>query len=460
MNKFYSIFLTTALLNAGGTAFATDPATAVNTVKVFEDAVYYDGYNGTLFETEEAPGMVRHSNAIMAWKLTPEQIAKIGDNPTLFIEIGALCDDYDRMGNINIALVPKGSERYDYREVKRIEIARFITPFMNKNRQPDTVPYYYELPNLPLILHNSALNSEYDFWLEAEVFGVPYDAQAKITGCKKRNDTFSATAVIYSDDFTNATLAEECVLVPIFNRAPEVDGPVNFNTYREGAYDKKGLADRTWTFEVPEDVEDSRIMLIMTNHGAGENGEEYVRRIHFVYVDGEQVFGYIPGGVSCEPYRKYNTMGNGIYGSQPQPDSYWEDWNNWCPGQAVPIREISLGAMTAGSHTVRISVPGAQFYNNDGDYRPSLYFQGVKKGKLAAVGALSADEFEAVFNLDGKVLTVNGVNICELQIFTLEGALVHGTAGNTVDLSDFSNTPLIAVAIDAYGRTSTKKIIL
>ena len=65
---------------------------------------------------------------------------------------------------------------------------------------------------------------------------------------------------------------------------------------------------------------DAQIYLILTNHGAGDFGEEYNRRTHFIYLDGENILTYKPGGFSCEPYRRYNSQGNGIYGREPLPD--------------------------------------------------------------------------------------------------------------------------------------------
>jgi len=122
-------------------------------LQLFNEATFYDGY---LFEKNPdkdlQDGILRHSTSLYAVKLTDEQLALIGDSLRMNVFVKACCDNYDRIGNINLALVPKGAETYKPDETQRIELGRFITPFMNKNRQPDTVPYTYRLDYLSLIL--------------------------------------------------------------------------------------------------------------------------------------------------------------------------------------------------------------------------------------------------------------------------------------------------------------------
>ena len=37
------------------------------------------------------------------------------------------------------------------------------------------------------------MQKSFDFWIEFEIFGVPYAAQKQVEGCKDRNDTFYGT---------------------------------------------------------------------------------------------------------------------------------------------------------------------------------------------------------------------------------------------------------------------------
>jgi hypothetical protein len=120
------------------------------------------------------------------------------------------------------------------------------------------------------------------------------------------------------------------------------------------------------------------LYLITSNHGANSGGEEYIRRIHNIYFDQNLVLTYTPGEPSCEPYRVYNTQGNGIYGPNPRTDAQWQSFSNWCPGAAIPIREINLGFLNNGAHTFKIDVPAAVFANNEGNFPVSLYLQGTR----------------------------------------------------------------------------------
>ena len=72
---------------------------------------------------------------------------------------GAACDNYDRIGNVHLAMVPKGADTYVPGEVDRIEVARFITPFMHMLKHPMTVPYEWAEKHHQESYHRSAVSS-------------------------------------------------------------------------------------------------------------------------------------------------------------------------------------------------------------------------------------------------------------------------------------------------------------
>jgi hypothetical protein len=123
------------------------------------------------------------------------------------------------------------------------------------------------------------------------------------------------------------------------------------------------------------DTADTQLVLVISNHGANTDGEEYVRRDHFVYVDDELVLMFKPGRTSCEPFRSVNTQANGIYGTSPRTDSSWQSFSNWCPGDVIDTRIIPLGPLGAGTHEFVIDVPDAEFVGDDGNFPFSLYLQ-------------------------------------------------------------------------------------
>jgi hypothetical protein len=332
---------------------------------LMEDIVFYDGYAGTVDEPVPE-GVLRHNNALNAIKLTDEQLAKIQNTLQIGVIVGALCDNYDRIGAVNLALVPKGAATYVPAEVQRLEVARFITPFMNMNKDPKTVPYQWDANGLVPILKDEALRAEYDLWFELSIFGVPYAAQTEVAGCDGRIDTQLGTLLLHTDSTQEPEAFD--VLLPLAISQ-------SFNNYGDGASDMVGTTKKTLQFELPKDTTNTQLVLITSNHGANDGGEEYIRREHYVYVDGNLALQYKPGRDSCEPFRKYNTQGNGIYGPSPRSDAEWQSFSNWCPGDVIDTRIVTLGPLGAGAHEFVIDVPDAMFAGGQGDFPFSLYVQ-------------------------------------------------------------------------------------
>lgn len=343
---------------------STGPAPLVPTdMLLMESVVFYDGYAETVDEPV-AEGIVRLNNAVQAVKLTEAQLDAIQPNLQMQVLIGALCDNYDRLGGVNVAFTPKGADTYDLADTPRIEIARFITPFMNMNREPDTVPYEWDIGEVATILRNPTVRETYDIWFELDVFGVPYAANTEISGCADRNDVFRGWLALYTDS------TEPADPMALFEPLAVKE---TFNDYQEGASDALGLTRKTLEFTLEADTDFARLVLVTSNHGANAGGEEYIRRAHFVDLDGERVLEYRPGRDTCEPFRMYNTQGNGIYGPSPMTDEEWQSFSNWCPGDVIDTRIIEPGPLDAGPHTFVIDVPDAEFADDQGDFPFSLY---------------------------------------------------------------------------------------
>lgn len=455
--------LITLLLSiiGGGLQASAEP---LKTVNIFNDVIFYDGYQPKVYDKDLNDGVLRFKNSLYSVKIDREQICDMGDDLRMDVIIGALCDNYDRIGNVSLAFVPKGSEAYEFDDVERIEVTRFITPFMNKNREPSEVHYQYEIGNVGRILRDTDISNKYDFWLEFEVFGIPYAANTEVAGCKDRNDVFAGTINFSYTPAESPVRETGNILVPIYVKKPEDRGNINFNNYTEGATDTLGVTTRTFEFVIPEDVVDSRIYLILTNHGAGDNGEEYVRRQHLVYYDGEIMLSYKPGGVSCEPYRLYNTQPNGIYGKIEMSDEEWESFSNWCPGQSVPIREIHTGAQKAGVHKLMIRVPDAEFEGKDGDFRPSLYFHGVKEGDLAeGIDQIWFEGPKVNFTIiDGVLHYDSDECISEILIHSFDGKEVgcFRNSDSHIDLKDLKSGTYILTFVTEEGTTTLLKTIV
>ncbi|MCS4301351.1 peptide-N-glycosidase F-related protein [Chryseobacterium sp. BIGb0232] len=368
---FASLFLTGL--------FKSQTTTVTNLIS---DAVYYDGYAAPVANPVPT-GLIRLGNTRYARKLTDTELDSFKAKIAMRVTIGALCDNYDRLGEVFLALVPKNQPTYtmDDANVKRIEAARYITPFMNKNRSPIEVPYTYDISNLYSVFHNTDLRDTYDMYMELDVFGVPYAAQNEVPGCTGRIDVFSGNLTFFSTD-VGATPTDYNTLVPILSYN-------KLNNYN--STDTTGETVRLVTFNLPAAVNNANFIVISTPHGANAGGEEYIRRQNYTYIDDVQMLTYTPGGISCEPYRAYNTQGNGIYGAVPKSFDNWTSWNNWCPGNSVPIRGFTLPSMTAGNHTLKHTIPTAVFNGQEGDVYLSVYMQGKSNATLNVKDVKSID---------------------------------------------------------------------
>ncbi len=458
----FACLLAASALALPFSASAQTEARPVN-VKIYDEAVFYDGYLDQVVDSDLQDGILRHRNSLYSIRLTDEQLATIGESIDLSVTIGALCDNYDRIGNINIAFVPKGRDSYTTQDtdIMRIEVARFITPFMNKNKMPDEVPYYFTPSALALALRDASLREQYDFWMEFELFGIPYAANEQVAGCAGRNDVFRGTLVL-ATDAEPAPIIDNHRLIPIVIKKPEYIAG-NLNNYSEEGTDTLGVTTKTWTFEVKERLADARLTLIISNHGANSGGEEYIRRTHLIYADGEVVHSFKPGGKSCEPFRQYNTQANGIYGYSPRTDLQWKTSSNWCPGDIIPIREINLGSLEPGIHSIMIRVPAAKFNGKQGDFPVSMYLQGLTEGTLPAdVKGIMIDQVDATFSIDGNILRVaSNSELSELEIYSVAGELCYGTHATAAgfDISGLVPGAYIAVASTADGRTAHFKFV-
>ena len=339
------------------------------TISVFNDVLFFDGYATTITTPAPPAGVIRHRNDLYARKLTASELSSVGDSLQMKVFIKAACDNYDRIGNVNIAFVPKDSNSYNPNYVSRIELGRFITPFMDKNKSPNLVTYTYEVNNIASLLKDSMILSQFDIWMELEVFGVPYAANTQISGCSGRKDVFFGSLELITAG--DSALQKDNVIIPLSMKK-------NLNNYNINSTDTLGKTTRRIRFQLPVDIENASFFYITSNHGAGTNGEEYVRRKHYVYVNDTLRTMYIPGRTTCEPFRQFNTQANGIYGSTVKSDAQWQSFSNWCPGDKIDVRQINMGNMAAGEHNFMLRVPDAVFYGSDGYFPFSVYLQGKK----------------------------------------------------------------------------------
>lgn len=337
-----------------------------SSITLFDEVLYYDGYAETVNEPVH-DGIIRVSNSKYVTKIPDSFISSANNKLDMTITLRAACDNYDRIGNVFLSFMNKGDSYDASNVVDKIEIARFITPFMDKNKTPAEVPYNFEIENVAKLFNDISFTNKYDFWMELDIFGVPYAANKQIAGCEGKNYTFYGTLKLTTDDQPSEDKSQALFPIASF---------ISFNNYKDT--DVNGKTIKSFTVEITAPVKNAKIYLITSNHGANTNGEEYNRRDHYIYFDGNLLDVYKPGGKSCEPYRQYNTQSNGIYGRSARTDSEWASFSNWCPGDRIPTRIYDLGNLEQGNHTFKIEVPDAKFADAQGDIPLSAYIQGDK----------------------------------------------------------------------------------
>lgn len=431
---------------------------------LFDHVTFYDGYRVQDFTAgvDSTPGVLHHTTYLYAKKLTDDVLDNIGETLSLQVAVHACCDNYDRLGNINLALVPKGQTAYSTDSVQRLELGRFITPFMNKNKEPSTCPYRFNANYLSLILRDGRLRRDYDLWLEYELFGVPYAAQQQVDGCEGRSDVFQGTLSLLTSQPALPTVDTD-VLVPIHIKGPEWSSQRGINNYDSLCTDTLGKTIKTWTFTVPENCTDGQLVFVTSNHGSNSGGEEYERRWHYVYVDGELALTYRPGRRTCEPYRLYNTQSNGIYGTSFKQPSDWQTFSNWCPGNVIDNRIIHMGAVEAGEHSFTISVPDAVFAGSQGYFPVSVFFQGVTEGTVTAISdAVTTERVASVTVADGQ-LTITPAcsdNVANVDLYDLQGRrLYHANDASPIALSVWPQQVLLVNIETADGIIETHKVL-
>lgn len=431
------------------------------TLQVFNQAVYYGMYQETV-NYPVPDGLIRLKNWSYGKKLTQEQLDSFGNTLTATVTLNPLCDNYDRIGNVNMVLVPAGQESYAYDDtnIKRIEIGRFITPFMDKNNMSvQEVPYVYELNHLTNVFHDESITSEYDIWIELEVYGYQGGpgqggAAVEIAGCAGRDDVYMGSLTFESTHNPQLIYGDDHYFKSLINK-------FELKNYTEEGTDELGKTVKTITFTLEEDIPNAKFHLITSNHGSNQGGEEYKRRWHYVYIDGseEANFSYRPGGKSCEQYRIYNTQPNGIYGPNPMSLSAWLSFNNWCPGDVIPNRIIEVGALAAGEHTFKIEVPAAQFLNGQGYFPMSLYLESVTT--TLSADDFTADKFSIYPNPVSDVATIeaHGLGIKAVTVTNTLGQNVLKGNTDTINMSQLQDGIYVVKVEFENNQTAVKKIV-
>lgn len=219
-----------------------------------------------------------------------------------------------------------------------LELMRFFTPFgvkqfnnlqlKNKVWQ-DSVYYRQEISELLPALDDQ------EVWIGMNIGN--YD---------KGGHKVSLNVSIHQGDDSQT---QNSWLLPLFNtnNVMEMAG----QQYATMFNSEKGLE---LTFEVPEGDKNYKLRYITTGHGGWGNGDEFVPKKNTILVDSKEIFAFTPWRTDCGSYRLSNPASGNFSNGLSSSDL---SRSNWCPGTVTPPVYIDLGKLSAGKHSIQVTIP-------------------------------------------------------------------------------------------------------
>lgn len=113
----------------------------------------------------------------------------------------------------------------------------------------------------------------------------------------------------------------------------------------------------TIEFDVPEGVKNIRLRYITTGHGGWGGGDEFNPKVNEVFIDGKKVLAYTPWRSDCARYREWNPVSGNFWNGVSSSDL---SRSGWCPGTATQPVYVNLDGLTAGKHTLKVTIPQGQ----------------------------------------------------------------------------------------------------
>ena len=222
-----------------------------------------------------------------------------------------------------------------------IELMRFITPFgIGKfNSQvtvkgiewEDSVTYKQDVTDLA-----SALQGE--VWIGA--FIGNYDKGGHIVSLKLK---------YYPNDLNTKDIKQKKFWIqPVINT-------VNIMEMSGQEYGTMFESDTlTADADIPAGLKSLKLRYISTGHGGWDGGDEFNQKLNEIFIDGSQVFSYIPWRTDCGMFRKFNPASGNFANGMSSSDF---SRSGWCPGSiSIPV-DILLTGLSPGKHTIGVYIP-------------------------------------------------------------------------------------------------------
>lgn len=105
--------------------------------------------------------------------------------------------------------------------------------------------------------------------------------------------------------------------------------------------------------DIPEGIKELTLRYISTGHGGWGNGDEFNKKMNYMFADGRLIYSYIPWRDDCGMYRKYNPASGNFPNGMSSSDF---SRSGWCPGStSVPV-DIPL-TLKPGRHKISVYIP-------------------------------------------------------------------------------------------------------
>jgi antitoxin component YwqK of YwqJK toxin-antitoxin module len=222
-----------------------------------------------------------------------------------------------------------------------LELVRFITPFginkyneqvkVNGIKWEDSVIYKQDITELAGVLHG-------DVWFGA--FIGNYDKNGHLINLKLK---------YFPDDPDAKEVKEKNVWIqPVINTVNvlEVKGQENGTMFDTDTLN-------AWV-EIPEGLSSLKLRYISTGHGGWDGGDEFNKKMNYIFIDGKLVYSYIPWRTDCGMFRKFNPASGNFPNGMSSSDF---SRSGWCPGSiSIPV-DIPLNNIKPGKHKISVYVP-------------------------------------------------------------------------------------------------------
>lgn len=104
---------------------------------------------------------------------------------------------------------------------------------------------------------------------------------------------------------------------------------------------------------IDKPLKNARIVYTTTGHGGWGGGDEFNPKLNTIYMDGKEIFKFIPWREDCASYRHVNPCSGNFSNGLSSSDL---SRSNWCPGTVTFPTYIPVGDISKGEHTISIKI--------------------------------------------------------------------------------------------------------